>query len=388
MPSHKKSVTWLILISGTLSVMAGAIIAPVLSLMGDGLGVDAGQARILITTHSIFIAVFSPLYGILIDRIGPKKPLVFGLILYGIAGGAGLFVNDYWLLFACRSLLGIGAAAIFTTLTILVFNLYAQGAERNRVMGWRASSQSAGGIVWPLLGGFLGTFSWHFPFAVYLVGIPLGVLALLFIPRSQSVTAPDNLVKDKSVITIFRETPMLFGIYFLIFINSIFLYGIVIFLPEILKGFNITSSLLIGLYISGMSFMAAVSAFTYGKVKEKFSYKTIIVTILALWATGFSLLSVASNSVLTGISIAFFGAGQGMMMPTLQLWSGELVPASFRGRITSYLGSFGLGGQFLSPIILSPLASSLGLSAVFLGIALTSVLVFVVFFVFVRQKQS
>ena len=44
---------------------------------------------------------------------------------------------------------------------------------------------------------------------------------------------------------------------------------------------------------------------------------------------------------------------------------GELVPASFRGRITSYLATFGYIGQFLSPIILSPVASSLGLNAFF-----------------------
>ncbi|MEE4365140.1 MAG: hypothetical protein V2J08_14480 [Desulfotignum sp.] len=42
-------------------------------------------------------------------------------------------------------------------------------------MGWRGSAQSPGGTIWPFLGGALGALSWHLPFAVYLVGIPIGI---------------------------------------------------------------------------------------------------------------------------------------------------------------------------------------------------------------------
>ena len=61
--------------------MAGAIIAPVLNLMGDALAVDVAQARYLITTHAILIALCSPMVGVLIDRVGAKKPFATGLIL-------------------------------------------------------------------------------------------------------------------------------------------------------------------------------------------------------------------------------------------------------------------------------------------------------------------
>ena len=70
--------------SASLTIMAGAIIAPVLIPMGEGLGANPSSARLIITTHGIFIALFSPLSGILIDRFGAKKPFVFGLIIYGI----------------------------------------------------------------------------------------------------------------------------------------------------------------------------------------------------------------------------------------------------------------------------------------------------------------
>jgi len=369
-----------------MAVMGGSIIAPVLNLMREGLGVDPGAARVLITTHAIFIAVFSPVYGILIDRIGPRKPFAFGLALYGISGVAGLFINDYWLLLASRALLGIGAATIIASNTVLIFNFFTQAAERNRVMGWRSSSQSLGGLVWPLLGGFLGTFSWHLPFAVYFVGIPLGLWALLSIPDTHREPAASAPGKGMSVLGILRKHPVILGIYGLMLLTMMLLYGLVVFLPEVLNELNVTSPFYIGLYISGAGLAAGISAFMYGRIKAKLSYKYILIIALALWAIGFAILSRASTSLMVGITVALFGIGQGLVMPTAQLWTGELVPAAFRGRVVSYLGSFGLGGQFLSPIILSPIESSLGLSSVFLVIAVTCVFVLVLFMVMVRQQ--
>ena len=365
--------------------MCGAIIAPVLNPMTEGLGVDPSAARALITTHALFIAISSPLYGVLVDRIGPRRPFALGLALYGVSGGAGLFINDYWLLLVSRALLGIGAAAIFIPITVLIFNLYKQGERRNKVMGWRASSQSVGGIIWPLLGGFLGTFSWRLPFAAYLIGFPLCLLALLSIPKTQPELPAATADKETTVLRLLRENPTLFVIYWLIFLNMVFFFSLVVFLPEILKQLGMTSTFHIGLFISAMGLMGGITALMYGRIRAKFSYKTIVAITLALWVVGFITLSQASTSLLVGLSAALFGVGQGMVMPTAPLWAGELVPASFRGRITSYLATFGLIGQFLSPIILSPLASSLGLNGLFLAMAVTCALLLALFLMLFRR---
>jgi ACDE family multidrug resistance protein len=388
MSVQNKAALSVILVSATLTVMSGAIIAPVLNLMTEGLGVDPSRARVLITTHSIFIALASPLYGIVIDKIGPKKPLIFGLMLYGVSGVIGLLSNEYWLVYASRAILGIGAAAIFTSLTILIFDLYREGEERNRLMGWRASSQSGGGVIWPLLGGFLGTLSWHYPFAVYFIGIPLGVLVWLYVPQTRNASSGGGAGHGKSVFRIFRENPMLFAIYGLVFLSSLFLYGIVVFLPQVLDDLGMTSSLSVGLYISGMGLMAGIVGFGYAKLRARLTYKPIVVIALGLWAIGFFLLSRATNGVMVGFAVTVFGAGQGMIMPTAQLWTGELVASSIRGRITSYLGSFGLGGQFLSPIILSPVEASFGRPTMFLTITVTSLIVGTMFLLLMKQPAK
>ena len=74
------------------------------------------------------------------------------------------------------------------------------------------------------------------------------------------------------------------------------------------------------------------------------------------------------------LSVALFGVSQGLVMPTVMVWIGDAVPASYRGRFSSYLGSFGFLGQFLSPIIFAPVLILGGLKGVFtIGAAVSAV---------------
>jgi MFS family permease len=59
------------------------------------------------------------------------------------------------------------------------------------------------------------------------------------------------------------------------------------------------------------------------------------------------------------------------------VWAGEVVSASFRGRILAYLGTFSFIGQFLSPIIFGALLPSVGLDGIFLVGGLVCALVLV-----------
>ncbi len=377
-----------ILASATLTVMAGSVIAPVLNQMGEGLGISPSAARLLITTHGIMIAICSPLIGLLIDKMGIRRPLILGLILYGLAGGSGLVITNYYLLIASRIFLGISVAMIFTSVTVTILNLY-EGTQRNKVMGWRGSSNSVGGIIWPLVGGSRGVISWHLPFIAYLIGLPIALLAFLAIPETHlSADRPENEAakpKQESIFNLFRNMPILFLPYGLIFVGNILLYAIIVFMPKVVEQFGITSSFYVGTFISTVGVAGGTASFFYGRIKARLSFNTIIIIALSLWSAGFILMSQAPFVWLVSVSIIFFGIGMGMVIPTISVWVGELVPASFRGRMTSYITLFSYTGQFLSPIILSPIESALGLDALFLVTGATCVLLLVLFLVLSRK---
>jgi MFS family permease len=356
----------IIFASATLTIMAGSIIAPVLNLMREGLGVTPSSVGLIITTHGLFMALFSPLMGMVIDRKGARRPYIYALICYGLAGGSGLLINSFWALLAARACLGIALAGIFTAINVLILNMY-DGLDRDRVMGWRGSAQSFGGVIWPLIGGFLGGFSWRYPFAVYLLAIPIGLAAMVAVPEpSVRPRAGSDSGGSKTVFTLFRENPVLMVIYGLMFFTNVLLYAIVIYLPQLLENFGITSTFRIGLFITAMTGSAGVTAFIYGKIRSRFSYWRIITVATILWTAAFTTVSQATGTGIIALAVALFGVAQGLLMPTVMVWIGEIVPPSFRGRFSSYLGTFGFVGQFLSPILFAPVFMLVSLKGVFL----------------------
>ena len=364
-----------ILTSATLTIMAGSIIAPVLNVMRDGLGVAPSSVGLIITTHGLLMALFSPLMGSLIDRKGVRRPFIISLIAYGLAGGSGLLINSYWVLLVSRACLGIALAGVFAAINVLILNNY-EGSDRDKVMGWRGSAQSFGGVIWPLIGGALGGFSWHFPFAIYMLAIPVGLLAIRVVPEpvTHHPTGPSSN-NGTTVFKLFKQNPIiLLVIYGLIFFTNVLLYVIVIFLPQLLETFGISSTFRIGMFLTAMTGSAGVTAFIYGKIRSRFSYPTIVLTAVAIWSVAFTIISQTSDSRIIAVSIALFGVSQGLILPTIMVWIGDIVPPSFRGRFSSYLGTFGFIGQFLSPILFAPILIMVGLKGVFVvgaGIGVT-----------------
>jgi ACDE family multidrug resistance protein len=366
MAVSKKFSLGVIFASATLTIMAGSIIAPVLNLMRDSLGVAPASVGLIITTHGLFMALSSPLMGSLIDRKGARRPYIAALICYGLAGGSGLLINSFWVLLVSRACLGIALAGIFAGINVLILNMY-EGIERDRVMGWRGSAQSFGGVIWPLIGGALGGLSWRFPFAVYMLAIPIGLLAIAAVPEpaiQHQARAESN--GRTSVFRVFRDSPALLVIYGLMFFGNVLLYSIVIFLPQLLESFGITSTFRIGLFITAMTGAAGVTAFIYGKIRSRFSYRVIVTIAVTLWTVAFTTISRAPGSRIIAVAVALFGVSQGLILPTVMVWIGEAVPPSFRGRFSSYLGTFGFIGQFLSPILFAPVFMLVGLRGVFL----------------------
>ncbi|NGO68942.1 MFS transporter, partial [Streptomyces boncukensis] len=178
----------ILLFISTLGMMGGVAIQPVIEVIRQSLGVGGTAGGLVLTAHGLAVAVASPLIGRLTDRVGPRLPLAAGLAVFGLAGGAGLFVDSYPALIASRLLLGVGIAAVFTCSTAALLAAYS-GAERDRVMGWRTTAFTVGGVIYPLAAGALGNLSWHAPFAVYLIGLPLGAALLYTLPPGRPAGA-------------------------------------------------------------------------------------------------------------------------------------------------------------------------------------------------------
>ncbi|MDR9429802.1 MAG: MFS transporter [Natronomonas sp.] len=369
-----------IVASATLTVMAGAVLGPVVPGIQDGVGVSESLAGLIITTHGAFIVLTSPIAGALIDRYGPRRPYLAGLGIYAIGGGAGLFIDSFLPLLASRAVLGVGVAFVYTAITVLIYDLY-RGDRMDRALGLRSGANSAGAAVWPLVGGALGVVSWQFPFAVYLLAVPLGVVALAAIPNtgrggSDVATDGDGLgaaTERSGALGVLRRRPALLAVYLLYFAANALLYAVVVFYPQLLTGIGIDSPFGIGLYLSANGIAGGVAGVLYGRLKGQFGAHPLVAVAFGLWIVAFALATVVASPLEAFAPVVLIGVGIGLVFPSTFVWVESLAPTAQQGQFGSYVAMAGYVGQFVSPVAFGPLVAPFGVRAVFAAAALVAV---------------
>ncbi|WP_336326728.1 MFS transporter [Halovenus sp. HT40] len=374
-PSGETRATlWVLLASATLTVMAGAILGPVVPSIQSNLGVSGSLAGLIITTHGALIVLVSPIAGAIIDRIGPRRPYIFGLLLYGVGGGAGLVIDSFLPLLLSRAVLGVGVAFIYTGLTVLIYTIY-EGQRMDRTLGLRSSANSLGAVVWPLLGGVLGALTWQAPFGVYLLAVPLGLLSVFTIPEpAQNSGDTDSADGLAGILAVFRARPAILSVYLLYFGTNALLYSIVVFYPQLLNGLGVTSSVGISLYLSANGLAGGISAALYDRLLDRTTRHRLVGIAFLLWIVGFASAAVATSALLAIPGVLAFGLGLGLVFPSAFSWIEALAPADKQGQLSSYLASAGYTGQFLSPVLFSPVIPLFGIRGVFGAAAAVAVL--------------
>ncbi|MFY1597321.1 MFS transporter [Micromonospora sp. WMMD737] len=370
----RRAATAVLLAGSLLTVLAGAVLTPVVELIRGELRLTGTAAGLVLTAHGLSLALAGPLVGRAIDRWGVRTPLALGLILYGLAGGAGLVTDSYPLLIATRLLFGVGAALVFAGTTLGLLDLH-EGAARDRAMGWRSTAISLGGVLFPLLGGVLGGLSWHAPFGVYLVGVPLGLVTLRVLPgRRAAVDAGAPPGRPGSLWDLLRGHPALVGIYGLQVVTSLLLYGVLVFLPLRLAEVGITETAVVALFTGAPSLAMSVVGLGYARARACLGQVRLLAITLAVFTVALVTLGLTGSPALMLAAPAVFGIGMGLVVPALTVLVAEHSPPARRGQATALLASATFAGLFVSPLLLGSVQAVTSTRGTFLaGAALAGV---------------
>lgn len=358
-----------LLLASMLGVMAGAIVMPVLEVIRSDLGVSGTAAGLIITAHGLAIAVSSPLVGRLIDAWGVRRPMAAGLVLYGLAGGAGTLIESYPALIVSRLLLGVGVAFIFSCTTVALLAMY-QGKRRDQVMGWRTTATTLGGLVWPLLAGALGSLSWHATFAIYLIGIPLGIATVIWLPADARTA--DGARTSGSALSLLRRYPSLLAWYGLMMTTGLMIYTLAVFLPQRLAQIGVHDPFHVSLFMVMMAVTASMVGILYARIRVRYTYSTLLRTTAACWVAAFVLLGTVDAPALLLLSAALFGVGNGLLLPVITVLIGDTPPPGRRGQATALSGTAMFAGQFSSPLLFGPLMAATSITTGYLAAATLS----------------
>lgn len=363
-----------LLLASSLTVMAGAIIAPSLPLIRAHFqelpGVDL-RVRLVLTMPALFIVAGAPVAGWLADRRGRKGVLLGALLGYAVAGSAGAFLPWLDAILLSRALLGVAVAGIMTAVTALLAD-YFGGEDRARVMGMQAAFMGLGGVVYTALGGVLAGIDWRGPFLVYLLALgvfPLALAVLWEPARDRARTGLHGADGGEPAPPSLPVLRVLAPVYAVSFLLQLSFYTIPVQLPFRLAEVAGAGPIVAGLAIGTTSLFFSLSSLLSARLNRGSLPGSIIVRGFLIAAVGFAGIALAAGPGGIFPALAVVGAGSGLVLPAMSVWLTSEVPSHLRGRALGGMTTSVFLGQFLSPLATQPILHAWGSGAMYGAVA-------------------
>ncbi|MGF1495201.1 MAG: MFS transporter [Elainellaceae cyanobacterium] len=373
-PQHQFAKLCVLVAAGCLTTMTGGVVSPVLPEIVQQLDLDQGWAGTLVSAHALAIALFTPVLGILADRIGKMRVLLPSLLLYSLFGVAGAFMPNLPTLLITRVLLGISSAGIAAASIGLLGTMY-EGEARTRILGYATSAMTTASILIPIAGGWVGSFDWRFAFYLYGLGVPTALVAAIILEerrsRRSSLIEAGQGRKLKRVV---RQPPVL-KLYLTVILAAAVVYAVVIYTPLYLKQIigagPALNGFVLGIRAIGAAVMSAMGA-SY-LAKHLGTNRTIGLGFVTM---GLMLGTIPFLSQLWLIlpAAVLFGMGFGIAIPNIYDGLSTLSPPELRSSVLAVGTGMNSLGQFISPLILGPVWKFMGLPMVFYTAAMVALL--------------
>jgi MFS transporter, DHA2 family, multidrug resistance protein len=194
-PAQSGSRRWWALAALALSVLVVGLDLFVLTLAIPTLSVDlhatSSDAQWFLDAYTLVLAAALLPAGLLGDRYGRKRLLMWSLVLFGISSLACAYSVTSSELIAARAALGL-AAAVITPLSLAVLPVMFAPEERPRAIAIVGGATFIGLPLGPILGGWLlDNFWWG---SVFLINVPIVIIAIIVVaflmPESRSGQRP------------------------------------------------------------------------------------------------------------------------------------------------------------------------------------------------------
>jgi len=326
------------------------IVLSVLSPYAKSLpGGTAFLAGVAIGGYALTQAVLQVPFGVLSDRIGRKKTLLIGLLIFAAGSVVAAVANDIYTLLAGRFLQGAGAIGSVVTAMIADQVREDERAHAMAVMGMTiAMSFAAAMIVGPIIGGL-----WSVSALFWLTAaLALAALAILF----GAVPEPPKIVhsyseEEAKIKHVFKDKDLV-RMYITFLFHSSTMAIAFFLIPLVMKQkFGMGPTDYWKIYLPAVFFgivamgPAAVFGEKYGKGKEVF------LVSIAFVAAAFALMGWSASPLWFGVGATFFFIGFNMFEPLLQSFVSKFAKVHQKGAALGVANTFAYVGIFLGGAI-------------------------------------
>ena len=338
--------------------MGAVLLVPVVPLLFREYGQMAHAQYLipaLLTVPGLCIALFSPLVGWLVDRLGRRPLLILGLLFYGAAGIAPIFLTGFGAVLASRVVLGLGDAIIIVVTAVMVGD-YFEGDRRARWLALFGTVAAVGAAVFLALGGMLGdAFGWRGAVSVYALSLVF-IPAMLLYTWEQPAPAPVLGGTEQPAATGLAQHLVVTGITTLF--GAVLFYTLVLQQGLALAALGTVDPGRLGMLTAIASLGNPIASLVFRRFTSQ-PVTTMLAAAFGLIGVGLGLIGwVVNDLVFTAAAfIGLFGAG--LLLPTLLTWTMRSLPFGQRGKGTAVFQSAFAAGQFGSSMIVPFVAGRL-----------------------------
>jgi DHA2 family multidrug resistance protein len=184
---HRGMITISVMLATVMQVVDTTIVNVALPHMQGSMAATQDQISWVLTSYIVAAAIFTPLTGVLADRMGRKRlfaAAAVGFTLASMLCGAATSLTQLVLFRALQGALG---ASLVPLSQAVLLDTYPREKHGSAMALW-GMGVMVGPILGPTLGGYLTEYySWRWAFYI---NLPVGILALLgiaaFVPESKS----------------------------------------------------------------------------------------------------------------------------------------------------------------------------------------------------------
>lgn len=352
--------------------MGFSLIMPFLPLYLEALGIEGSRvdvwAGVIFSANFAVMAVISPVWGALSDRVG-RKPMMlrsaFGMAM--VVWLMGL-VTSPWQLLGLRLLQGLAAGFIPAATAYMAASVPREKA--GQALGLLSTGNVAGSILGPLVGGLLANWVGYRPiFFITSVTCLLGGAIVLWTIREQFTPQPrpqgTGLVRDLALVRQYPVVLSMLLVFYLTMASMLTSQPILVRFLRLLDSPESWLPFLSGLMFSVTGVATLITAPLVGRLSDQMGSKRLLQICLGGAAATFLLQGLVTTAWQMAVLRFALGLFTGGLLPAANSLIARTVPREMQGRIFGLVSSFMFLGNFSGPLIGGAVAATLGLRAVF-----------------------
>lgn len=332
-----------------LSAMGVTLILPVLPTMMRTFHLNAAAAGMVVVSFTLAEAAMTPVAGVLSDRFGRKAVLLPSLLVFALGGVLCLFADTWEEVLLYRIVQGLGAGPLGVLYTILAADMYDE-AHLPRIMGRLTAVDSLGTIVYPILGGLLGEWSWRAPFVVFTLALPAAFLSL-YVTLKGAEKGMDWGDYARESLNILRERRSI-GFFILVFLCYCVIYGPVnTCYPLMAEARYHASPSRIGLVFCMVAVGSYIASASLPRLHRRWPFRSLMIAAALFYTLPTALLALTPGLWLSALPLLLFGMAQGLSLPIINDSVALLAPSDDRAAILAVSETFVRVSQGVSPLL-------------------------------------